>query len=441
MKQAATRVVVIGNGMVGHRFVEMLAATDADVAITVLCEEPRPAYDRVQLTSFLSGRSANDLSMVQPGFFEEHNIALHVGDRAVEIDRNTKLLHTAKGQILPWDKLVLATGSAPFVPPVPGHNREACFVYRTIEDLEAIRDEVAAVATANATIETPRPPRGAVIGGGLLGLEAARALQRLGVETHVIELAPRLMAVQLDDTGAAFLRRKIEALGVHVHLGKNTTEIVDGQDARHRMYFADGQALDADLIVFTAGIRPRDALAGAANLQLGARGGIAINHFCLTSDENIYAIGECASWQGKVFGLEMPGYEMARVCATHIAGNRDAVFAGADTSTKLRLPGMGVASLGDAHVATPSARVYSFVDHRNGVYKKLVVSEDQSRPLGAVLVGDTDSYATFLHLILSGDRLPDNAEELILPPCQKQAAAESATPADAAQGCSSNHVS
>ena len=472
MKDSRTKqVVVVGNGMVGHRFVETLAVVAPEISIAIVGEEPRPAYDRVQLTSFFSGRSAEDLSVVEAGFYERTGVALHVSERVVSIDRDAQVVHTASGMVLPWDALVLATGSAPFVPPVPGRDRRNCFVYRTIEDLQAIRE--ASIAAA----KLGRRPRGAVVGGGLLGLEAAKALHDLGVETHVIEFAPRLMAVQLDDTGAALLRRKIEALGVQVHLGKNTTEIVDAEDdggktisgtladgqiaevttAIHSMRFADGTHLDVDLIVFSAGIRPRDELARGFGLDVGARGGIAINGFCQTSAPGIYAIGECAAWDGKVYGLVAPGYDMARIAAGHVASKhpsgafadasstsaaRAVTFTGADMSTKLKLLGVEVASLGDAHATSPGARLYSFVDGKRDIYKKLVVSEDQTRLLGAVLVGDASDYASLMHYIHSGDALPPNAEDLILPARESASAATGPTalPA-AAQVCSCNNVS
>ncbi len=457
MIESGTRVVVVGNGMVGQRFLETLVATGARLSITVFGEEPRAAYDRVQLTSFFSGRTAEDLSVVEPGFFDKHGIALHLDDAVVAIDRENKRLRSAAGRDVEWDVLVLATGSAPFVPAVPGRDRDGCFVYRTIEDLQAIRAAAEAVgavqagAIAATSMADPvsaasdgiasRVPRGAVVGGGLLGLEAAKALHDLGLETHVVEFAPRLMAVQLDDAGGGLLRRKIESLGVRVHTGKNTTGITDGEDSRHRMQFADGGTLDVDLVVWSAGIRPREELARAAGLEVGPRGGIAIDGCCRTSDPSIYAIGECAAWQGRVFGLVAPGYEMARVAAAAIAGSQDETFTGADMSTKLKLLGVEVASLGDAHAASPGARVYSLVDGRKDAYKKIVVSEDGGQLLGAMLVGDTEDYGTLLHTIRSGQRLDGNPEDLLVPPRDGARAPASDVMPDAAQICSCNNVS
>jgi nitrite reductase (NADH) large subunit len=351
------KLVVIGNGMVGQRLLDRLVTESTDFEITVLCEEPRAAYDRVQLSGFFSGKSADDLSLVKRDFFDDHEIVIHFSDKAIAIDRAAHTVTTSTGRSVEYDKLVLATGSYPFVPPLPGRDRPNCFVYRTIEDLEAIRD---AARTSRS---------GAVVGGGLLGLEAAKALKDLGLETHVVEFAPRLMAVQIDDGGGRVLRRKIAELGVGIHTSKSTTEIVDGATTRHRMNFADGTALDTDLIVFSAGIRPRDELARQAGLALGERGGIVIDDSCRTSDPDIFAIGECALWNGKLFGLVAPGYQMAQVCVARLLGRDTPSFTGADMSTKLKLLGVDVASLGDAHCTFSNARSYTFVDDRKQVYK------------------------------------------------------------------------
>jgi nitrite reductase (NADH) large subunit len=330
-------------------------------------------------------------------------MTLRLNDKVVAIDRERKLVRSVRYRDVPYDKLVLATGSIPFVPPIPGRDRPDCFVYRTIDDLEVI-----AAAARRARV-------GAVIGGGLLGLEAAKALKDLGLETHVVEFAPRLMAVQIDDVGARLLRGKIEALGVTVHTGKNTREIAAGTERRHRMAFADGSALETDIIVFSAGIRPQDELARRTRLAVGERGGVLVDNHCRTSDPDIYAVGECALWNGRVFGLVGPGYQMAEVAARHLAGEGGAEFAGADLSTKLKLMGVDVASIGDAHAATPGARSYVYCDEVGGSYKKLVVSSDGKRLLGGILVGDANDYGTLQQMMLNGLPLPPHPEELILP--------------------------
>ncbi|MDT6961180.1 nitrite reductase large subunit NirB [Cupriavidus sp. SZY C1] len=426
------KIIIVGHGMVGHKFLECLADAGAqDLEVTVLCEEPRPAYDRVHLSEFFAGKSADDLSLVPAGFFDQHNnMLLRLNARATAIDTAAKTVTTSTGETLPYDKLVLATGSYPFVPPLPGKDRKDTFVYRTIEDLEAM-------------LECGRRARtGVVIGGGLLGLECAKALRDMGLETHVVEFAPRLMAVQVDDGGGRMLRQKIQDLGVTAHTGKNTVEIVDGVDGTHRMNFADGTHLDTDMIVFSAGIRPRDELAHQAGLAVGPRGGITIDNNCLTSDPHVYAIGECALWDGKIYGLVAPGYDMARVAARHLRGEA-AEFAGADMSTKLKLMGVDVASIGDPHGNAPGSRSYQFTDERKQVYKKLVVSDCGKYLLGGVLVGDAAEYGTLLQMMLNRIELPESPEFLILPSSDGQAKPALGADAlpDTAQICSCNNVS
>ena len=424
-------IIVIGHGMVGHKFVEsLLDGAVTGLHVTVLCEEPRPAYDRVHLSEFFSGKTADELSLVKPGFFERSDVTLKLNARAVAVDRTAHTVTLASGEVLGYDKLVFATGSYPFVPPLPGKDRKDCFVYRTIEDLEAMRECGARAKT------------GVVIGGGLLGLECAKALRDMGLETHVVEFAPRLMAVQVDEHGARILRTRIEGLGVTVHTQKNTLEIVDGEAGNHRMRFADGSALDADMIVFSAGIRPRDELARASGLAVGARGGIAIDNSCLTSSPDIYAVGECAAWNGTAFGLVAPGYDMARVAARHLAGEA-AAFNGADMSTKLKLMGVDVASIGDAHGVTAGSRSYQFTDERKQVYKKIVVSECGKYLLGAVMIGDASEYGTLLQMMLNKIALPEAPEFLILPQSDGKARpmlGVDALPASS-QICSCNDVS
>jgi nitrite reductase (NADH) large subunit len=396
------KIVVIGNGMVGQRFLEHLSSRCPGAEIMVFCEEPRPAYDRVQLTSFFSGKTASQLSVIPDRFFQNSKITLRLNDAVFAIDPGAKRVRSARYRDVPYDKLVLATGSSPFVPPVPGRDRRGCFVYRTIEDLEEIGAQAA------------RARVGAVIGGGLLGLEAAKALQDLGLETHVVEFAPRLMSAQLDDSAGRLLRKKIEALGASVHLHRNTKEIREGTVRRHRLLFADGTHLEADVVVFSAGIRPRDELARRAGLAVGERGGVRIDSHCRTTNPDIYAVGECALWQGRVFGLVAPGYQMAEVAARHIAGDAGVQFLGADMSTKLKLLGVDVCSIGDAHASTTGAQSYVYTDEI--IYKKLVVSEDRKQLLGAILVGDASDYGTLLQMVLNPMPLPEHPEELILPP-------------------------
>lgn len=425
------KLLVVGHGMVGQRYLESLVAqggTDK-FDITVLCGESKPAYDRVGLSGYFAGKSADELSLVPQNFFEETGIELRLSTVVSELNTADRSVVLESGEVLGYDKLVLATGSYPFVPPMPGHDRDKCFVYRTLDDLDAI--------TAGASTSKV----GVVVGGGLLGLEAANALRNLGLETHVVEFAPRLMAVQIDDAGGKLLRGKIDELGVKVHTSKATTEVVDGEQHLHRMNFADGEHLETDLILFSAGIRPQDALARAAGLEIGERGGVVINNHCVTSDPNVYAIGEVALWSGRIYGLVAPGYQMAQVAAEHLCGVQDDQFTGADMSTKLKLLGVDVASIGDAHGNLAGSKSYVFLNESEGVYKKIVVSEDRKKVLGAVLVGDAEDYGNLLQLCLNAIDIPGDPAGLIVPTSEgKPALGVDALP-DSAQICSCNNVS
>ncbi|EMG7911655.1 nitrite reductase (NAD(P)H) small subunit [Enterobacter cloacae] len=424
-------LVVVGHGMVGHHFLEDCVNRNLhqQYQIVVFGEERYAAYDRVHLSEYFGGRSAESLSLVEGDFFARHGIELRLSQQIVAIDRDAHVVRTASGHEIHWDKLVLATGSYPFVPPVPGNTLPGCFVYRTLDDL----DNIAAHAKGSR--------RGVVIGGGLLGLEAANALKQLGLETHVVEFAPNLMAVQLDNDGAAMLRKKIEALGVGVHTSKATTEIAATDDGLV-LHFADGEQLDTDMVVFSAGIRPQDALARSSGLAIGERGGICIDTACQTSDKDIFAIGECALWEGKIFGLVAPGYQMARVAAATLAGEEKS-FTGADMSTKLKLLGVDVASFGDAHGRTPGALSYQWTHGPQQIYKKIVVSHDNKTLLGGVLVGDASEYATLVQMMLNGISLPKEPETLILPAFSGSApkALGVAALPDSAQICSCHNVS
>ncbi len=401
------RIIVVGNGMVGHQFIDSLLASETGdhFDVVTFSEEPRVAYDRMHLTDFFKTRSAEPLAMTTLEKYQSQGVTVYLEDKVVAIDTAAKTVTSAKGQNLSYDKLVLATGSFPFVPPIEGNDRRNCFVYRTIEDLEAIT----AAAERGAKI-------GAVVGGGLLGLEAAKAIKDLGLEAHVVEFAPRLMAVQVDDGGGKLLKDKIADLGVGVHLSKATSRIVAGEQCEHRMEFADGESLETDLVIFSAGIRPQDELARSSGIAIGERGGIVINNECQTSDKDIYAIGECALWSGRIFGLVAPGYAMAKVAASHVAGGEQCLtFDGADMSTKLKLMGVDVASIGDAQGMTPGAQIYTYYNQPEEVYKKIVVSADNNLLLGAVLVGDAEDYGTLLQYMLNEIALPEFPEALILP--------------------------
>jgi nitrite reductase (NADH) large subunit len=405
---AQQRLVVVGNGMVGQHLVEVLRDRDTGRAwqVTVLAEENRPAYDRVALSSYFDGVSAAELDVVATGCYDEKHYALHLDESVVRIDRTARTVETSCGRTIGYDVLVLATGSYPFVPPVPGRELPGCFVYRTIDDLDAIR-----TAAEHAAGVTQGRRAGLVVGGGLLGLEAARALRLLGMSPHVVELAPRLMPIQVDEGGAGLLRTMIERLDVTVHLGTSVSKIERDGD-RMLATLASGVELDVDVVVFSAGVRPRDQLGRDSGLAVGERGGVVVDSGCRTSDENIYAVGECACIEGRVYGLVGPGYSMADVVADRLLGGA-ASFAGADTSTKLKLMGVDVASFGDALASTDGALEITLNNPVDNSYAKLVVSDDARTLLGGILVGDASKYALLRPLV--GRPLPGDPVSMIAP--------------------------
>ncbi|PSU97293.1 nitrite reductase (NAD(P)H) [Photobacterium kishitanii] len=397
------RIVIVGNGMVGHHFIEQVLASDgADgIDLVTFSEEDRLAYDRVQLSHYFNDKTAADLALAHEADYQQAGVSYHINQQVTAIDREHKYIITEQGKKITYDQLILATGSYPFVPPIAGNDAEHCHVYRTINDLKAI-----AASGKQSRV-------GVVIGGGLLGLEAANALQNMALETHVVEFAPQLMAVQLDEGGGALLRQKIEALGVNVHTSKATEKIVTGDQCRYKLIFADGTELDTDMVVFSAGIRPQDTLAKQAGLSIGERGGIVINDQCQTSDADIYAIGECALWNNRIFGLVAPGYKMARVAASIVCG-LDAVFTGADMSTKLKLLGVDVASIGEVHNVDAS-QVFTLSNDIEQSYQRIIVSEQGDKLLGAVLVGNVEQYSQLLQLTLNQSPLPTPPSLLLMP--------------------------
>ncbi|MCP1312865.1 MULTISPECIES: nitrite reductase large subunit NirB [unclassified Halomonas] len=428
----ATRenLIIIGNGMVGHHLVEQLieAGALARLEVTVFGEERHRAYDRVHLSEYFTGRNAESLALCDADYYAQHGVTLRSGEKVTEIDRAAKTVVTASGRYA-FDHLVLATGSYPFVPPIEGRERPGCLVYRTLDDLDAIRD-----AAQSAT-------NGVVVGGGLLGLEAANALRGLNLDTAVVEFAPRLMPMQVDREGGELLKEKIESLGLQVLTERATQRIEQGEQSRLRMVFQDGKVLETDLIVFSAGIRPQDALARECGLEIGERGGVVIDDHCRTSDPAILAVGEVALWNQSIFGLVAPGYQMAKVAVSTLTGG-DARFGGADMSTKLKLLGVDVGAIGDAHgERTPGARMFRYLDPLTQVYRKLVVSSDGKKLLGAMLVGDNGVYDTLLQYYANALELPAEPASLILP---RQSGAAPALGADAlpasAMICSCHNV-
>lgn len=421
-------VVVIGNGMVGLRFCEQLIEKDQEqqYKIVTFCEEPRAAYDRVGLTQFFAHNDAEKLMLARKEWYSENNIDLHLADRAVSIDRQNKIISSQKGKQIPYDKVVIATGSYPFVPSVPGIKNRGVFVYRTINDLEMIIQYA------------QHSKKAAVIGGGLLGLEAAKAALDLGLETHVLEFAPRLMPRQIDDAGSKILVQKIEELGVQVHLNKATDEVL-GESKVTGIRFQDGEELDLDMIIVSAGIRPRDELARECDLEVGERGGILVNDSLQTSDPDIYAIGEVALHSGMVYGLVAPGYQMAEVAAASLC-DIEQKYQGSDLSTKLKLMGVDVASFGDYEADTQINKCLSFEDPFTGVYKKLVFNPEGTKLLGGILIGDASDYGTLSILAKSEELLPCSPHELVVGSGGGIPGGSAADMPDEAQICSCNNV-
>ncbi len=418
------RLVVVGGGMVAHRLVQALADRDqrGSWELDLFTEEPHAPYDRVGLTSYFSGRGAEDL-LLEP--LDHPAVRVHTSATVTAVRPDDRVV-TAGGEDVPYDALVLATGSAAFVPPVSGADLPGAFAYRTIDDVQALERWVEARGGAL---------RGAVVGGGLLGLEAAGALTEMGVTTSVVEFADRLMPQQVDPAGGEALRRIIEGMGVAVLCSTSAARLLPGDDGAVRaMELADGTALDVDVVVFATGIRPRDELARAAGLPVGARGGVLVDEACATAAPGIFAVGEVACIAGRTWGLVGPGYTMAEVVVDRLLGG-DATFAGADTSTKLKLLGVDVASFGDAFAESPGALEVVYADPVARVYKKLVLSDDARTLLGGVLVGDASAYSGLRPLL--GAPLGTDPNVWLLPDGARPPTGELP---DAATVCSCNNV-
>lgn len=400
------KVVIVGNGMVGHRLCGKLREHGGPgrLQISVYGEEPRPAYDRVHLSSYFGGVGADGLLLSPRSWYEEREIRLKTAEPVTRIDRARKRVYTRSGATDEYDALVLATGSRAFVPPaLQGADMPGVFVYRTIEDLEAI-------STYGHDCRT-----GVVLGGGLLGLEAAKALLDMGLRTTVVEFKSRLMPRQLDAGGAAILASKLESLGVEILTEKDTRRAL-GEERFAGLEFRDGTSLDADILVISAGIQPRDELARDCGLTVGERGGIVVDDRMSTSDPSIYAVGEAALHRGTIYGLVGPGYRMAEIAAGRIVGTESATggraSTGFDTSTTLKLVGVDVASFGDPFGPEDSIPVV-YENRLGGVYKKVHVSADGRRLLGGLLVGDGSAYGMLHQMYLNGIPCPDDPAELL----------------------------
>ncbi|WP_281323859.1 nitrite reductase large subunit NirB [Flavobacterium sp. IMCC34518] len=401
-------VIVVGNGMVGYKFCEKFISKSRQekYQITVFGEEPRRAYDRVHLSEYFAGKTADDLSLSTTSWYEENNIILNTAELVLKIDTTNKIISTHLDKTYAYDYLVLATGSAAFVPPIKGVEKEGVFVYRTIEDLDAIMSYAKKIRANGAT-------EAAVLGGGLLGLEAAKAVRDLGLNPHVVEFAPRLMPRQLDQSASDMLQSKIEELNIGIHLNK-ATQYIDGEESIKGMMFANDDLLKVDMLVISAGIKPRDELARVSGLVVGERGGVVVNNQMLTSDPYIYAIGEVALYTGMIYGLVAPGYEMADVAAEQILNGDKTMRDTIDMSTQLKLIGVEVASFGDPFIENENVTAIVYENKFSGIYKRINVTKDGKTLLGGILVGDSSDYNGLFQIYANALALPANPEDLIL---------------------------
>ncbi|SEC23497.1 nitrite reductase (NADH) large subunit [Tenacibaculum sp. MAR_2009_124] len=405
------QVVIVGNGMVGYKFCEKFIEKDKNenFRVIVFGEEKRPAYDRVHLSNFFESQNAKALEMAPESWYTDNNIELIVNERVTDIHRSTKTITTASDKKYSYDYLVLATGSVPFVPNISGVEKKGVFVYRTIEDLEGM------MAYANTLVESKIKPRAAILGGGLLGLEAGKAAIDMGMETHVVEFAPKLMPRQLDLRGSQVLKLKLESIGLKIHLNKATSQIL-GERAITGMQFGEEEKLDVDMLIISAGIRPRDELAKTCDLEMGTRGGIVVNNKMQTTDPFIYAIGEVALYNQMIYGLVAPGYDMAEVAVNQIIGVESSLMLSSiDMSTKLKLIGVDVASFGEPFMPASKGHSIIFENKTEYLYKRINVSLDGKKLLGGILIGDASDYNVLHQFYLNEMKIPEDASKLILP--------------------------
>jgi nitrite reductase (NADH) large subunit len=431
-------IIVVGNGMVGYKFCEKFVEKSEakDFKITVFGEEPRPAYDRVHLSEFFENQDAKALEMAPAEWYTDNNIELITGERVADINRTSRIVTTAKDREFSYDYLVLATGSAPFVPPIKGVEKEGVFVYRTIEDLEGM------LAYA-AKLKAVKPDaRAAVLGGGLLGLEAGKAVMDMGLEPHIVEFASKLMPRQLDSRSSQVLQLKLESIGLNIHLSKATNQIL-GDKAITGMEFGEDDVLDVDMLVVSAGIRPRDELGKNCGLEVGVRGGIVVDNKMQTSDENIFAIGEIALYNQMIYGLVAPGYDMAGIAADQIIGKSESLMPDdIDMSTKLKLIGVDVASFGEPFMPASKGHSIIFENKTKHLYKRINVSLDGKSLLGGILVGDASDYNMLHQVYLNGMAIPEDPSQLILPASEGGSSFGSVLDLpDTAQVCSCESVS
>jgi NAD(P)H-dependent nitrite reductase large subunit/NAD(P)H-dependent nitrite reductase small subunit len=391
------RLVVIGNGMAGMRTVEELLELAPDrYDITVFGAEPHTNYNRILLSPLLAGdKSTAEIILNTPEWYAERRIALHCGDPVVSIDRRRKVVRSDKGVETPYDRLLIATGSTPIVLPIPGKDLPGVVTFRALADVDAMLESARRYKTA------------VVIGGGLLGLEAASALLRRGMKVTVVHLVDTLMERQLDPAAAALLRTSLESRGIEFKMPAKTAAIV-GESRVTAVRFDDGSELAADLVVMAAGVRPNTELASRAGLR--CERGILIDDTLQTYDPSIYAVGECVQHRNRTFGLVAPLWEQARVCAIHLAELGVSRYRGTLPATQLKVAGIELYSAGDFGTADGNEALV-MQDHRNGIYKRLVIRDNRLR--GAVLYGDAKLGSWYFELISTGQDISGLRDALL----------------------------
>jgi len=402
MKQ---KLVMIGNGMAGIACLEEIFKLPHSFDVTIFSEEPHVNYNRILLSSVMSGEKKLDEIYLNPlSWYEEHQIDLKLGVKAEKIDMDQKVIFGSDGSQTSFDKLLFATGSNPFIPPIKGVDKEGVYVFRNIADVQSILSKCGP------------ENKGVVIGGGLLGLEAARGISTHKTETTVVHIMDRLMDTQLDLAGGEYLKRSIENLGVKVLLSKSTTEI-SGNGQATGVCFKDGSEIPADFVVVACGIRPNADLAKTTGVEINR--GIVVNDFMETSHPDIFAVGECVEHRGKVYGLVAPLYDQAKILAATITGNKKDPYNGSVLAAKLKIMGVDVFSAGSIKGDDPSEEVVKYEDPALGVYKKCVVKE--GKLVGTILVGDASDANRLLEFIRKDEALGDNRQTLLFPPSESEA--------------------
>jgi len=419
------QLVVVGNGMAGVACVEQILKLGNDFDITIFGDETHVNYNRILLSMVLAGeKSAEDIVLNDLDWYRRNGIRARLGVRIANIDRDARVVMDQEGLATPFDKLILATGSSAFIPPIAGVEKKNVHVFRTLDDARALLEKARKGCKA------------VVIGGGLLGLEAARGLQLRGCDVSVVHLFETLMERQLDSAGGAYLRRQIESMGIRVLLPKQTLALV-GNGRVDGLRFASGEELETDLVVIAAGIKPNSELARKAGLEVGR--GIVVNDYMETSDPNIFAVGECTEHRGQTFGLVAPLMEQGKVLAATITGNRGPAFAASAPAAKLKIMGVEIFSAGSTDDAEPGVETVRYEDPSQGIYKKLVLKNNRLR--GVILVGDTSDERRYTQWLREETDLSAQRRHLLFPPPETDAGLEVAAMPDSEIVCGCNGVS